>query len=207
MADETNQPVDPDQKPPVDPSEVAAWPLWRIALKNFMELPNFGFGMQVEAKWFEQQLDEKLDTTEFAFAMMDIAKHLEWELGYVLQRATVLHEDSGLTKTFYKISSEGDHTEILGPRHNDKAINHTRRCLNIISKTLVNPKAKLTDAQRASADKEMQISAQRLLFMRRQQSFIKTIKAHNPKLLKGDAKKPDPNDPPDEELGTAPVPK
>ena len=161
----------------------------------------------MESKWFEQQLDEKLDTSAYAFAMMEIARALEWEQGYVLQRQTALDEDSGLTKTFYKISSEGDHTAILGPRHNDKAITHTKRCLNIISKTMANPKAKLTDEQRAKADKDMQIAAQRILFMQRQGAFIKAVKAQNPKLLKGDIKDKDkkPEDP-GEEPGAAPVP-
>lgn len=172
----------------VDPSEIASWPLWRIALKNLRELPTFGFGMRLEAKWFEHQLDEKLDSGPFGFGMMHIIGELENDPGYALLRETVHVPDSGAAQTFFYIPSEGDHIEVLGPKHNDKGYNHTRRSLNFVSKTLANPKAKLTDAQRQAADKTMQISAQRLLFMQRQNAFIKTIKAHNPKLLKGEPK-------------------
>jgi hypothetical protein len=159
------------------------WPLWRITLNKLRELPNFGYGMQLETNWFEQSLGCKRDSTEFSFSMLDLRGELEAEDGYYLQAQTIQDDETGLRKEIWQIPAAKDH-ETVARQFEGKMRRYAHRAMALRVLTLSNETAQLTDAERSKIETASRIAGTRLVLLRREKTITEFVNKNAPKMLK-----------------------
>jgi hypothetical protein len=162
---------------------VGDFPLWRSAFNALRQRPDYGFGMKVTTAWFTQAFGCGRDSNEFAFAMLNLRKHLEETEGYYLQMQTVQEDESGLRCELWQIPSAEDHCGMVAEHFETKLRRYGQRAVQLRSKVLVNPDAELSAAARAKAEKALEIAATRLVLLRRERGIANYLKDRAPKLL------------------------
>lgn len=163
-------------------TEIGQWPLWRICLKKMRESSSFGYGGQWDTSWFESMLGCIRDTSEFAFAMLDLRQELETEDGYYLESNTVVEEETGIRKETWSIPDAVGHGDVA-TNFESKMRRYASRSVRLLEKTLHNPTAKLSDADKCKMEKKQEIAATRLVLLAREKSIADWVKKSKPKML------------------------
>jgi hypothetical protein len=174
--------MDNEQKTEVQ-KENENWPLWRAAVAELEKRSDFGFGMTIEAEWFERAFAYPRDSSGFAFALMDLRSYIEVEYGYYIQSQTILEDETGIRKEIFQVPSSAEHQDVYEKLKN-RMYRFGHRAAHILHKTLANPKADLTAEQRTSMEKAAEIAAVRMILLRREKGCINYIKKKAPKLLR-----------------------
>jgi hypothetical protein len=148
-------------------------PLWRTCLKEMREA-GFSYDSTWPTEYFEKALHCARDEVQFAFEMLSLRKEVEIEDGYYIRS-----EENGKR---WIITSAPGHEDIAAG-FDTKLRRYAVRSVNLRSATLMNPKAQLSDVERARMEKNLEKASVRLVLLSRSVSIAKDVMKHNPKLL------------------------
>lgn len=155
-------------------TEVLRLPLWRNCLDEMIR-EGATFGSAWPVRFFEDHFKEKLGSNKFSFAMIALRGAMLEETAYFLRSS-----ESG---KLWDIPGEDWHIITRGPKWASQA----RRCLakqiHVVSTTLANPAAKLTEETRKKAEHQLHTASLRLLFFNRPNAVADALKKHAPKVL------------------------
>ena len=148
-------------------------PLWKNCLQQMRD-DGLEYGKVYPVEYFEKFLRATRDQQSFIFEMMNLKQTVEKEDGYYLKQINSGSE--------YMIQTAAGHEE-EAHRFDSKVRRYAVRSVNLRAATLMNPKAELTDGERAKMEKSLEIASTRLVLMSRQKRIAETIATHAPKLL------------------------
>jgi len=164
-----------EQKPTIEVPRggVRKYPLWKD-LAAELARGGLDYGQTWPTRFFEEKLDEKAGTKEFAFAMLSLKMTLEFKHGYYLEQ-TGNGAQWGIppANQANEIAAGFDH----------KVRRYAVRSINLRSATLLNPKAELTADERAKMEKDLEHASVRLILLSRSKSIADVVRKHHPKLL------------------------
>lgn len=154
-------------------NDTTTLPLWKNALDAMRE-EGLDYGKTWTADYFEKYLREDRHSQAFAFEMMALRHELEKDEGLYLKS-----EESGARWSIVEAAAHED----VAARFDGKVRRYAVRSINLRSATLMNPKAKLTQDERAKMEGNLERASLRLVLMSRSHSIAEVVKAHEPKLL------------------------
>jgi hypothetical protein len=154
-------------------TETITLPLWKNCLAAMRD-DGIDYGKTWQSEYFEQAFRTPRDTQAFVFEMMSLRNTLEKDDGYYLKQLNNGAE--------YMIQTAVGH-EDEASRFDRKVRTYAVRSVNLRSATLMNPKAELSEPERAKMEKGLEIASTRLVLMARQKNITRILTQHAPKLL------------------------